>query len=151
MEHKNLYEAVVFEEIRERIHQVKADTIPLWGKMNAAQMLAHTAEVQEVTNGKPLNNTPFLVKLFSGFIKKMVINDTPYPHNTKTHPQYVQKGEKNFEKEKERLLMAISEFYNTPEQIAKEKKHPIFGAMSLEEKGWGMYKHLDHHLRQFGV
>jgi len=116
--------------------------------MSAAQMLAHCAEILEVANGESLENTPFLAKLFKGMIRSMVVGEKPYPRNTKTHPQYKQTAEREFETEKLRLLGALTQF---KEEEGLSREHPLFGAMSLEEKGWSMYKHLDHHLSQFGV
>ena len=34
---------------------------------------------------------------------------------------------------------------------SESAEHPLFGKMTIDEKGWGMYKHLDPHLTQFGV
>jgi hypothetical protein len=110
--------------------------------MSAAQMFSHCAEILEVANGRDLKNTPLIAKLFKGMIRKMVVNEKPYPKNTKTHPQYRQTTDKDFETEKKRLLLALDKL-----QII----HPLFGRMSRQEKGWSMYKHLDHHLTQFCV
>ena len=116
--------------------------------MSAAQMLAHCAEIIEVANGKPLENTPLMARLFKGMIRKMVVGDEPYPKNTRTHPQYKQTAERDFETEKTRILGALSQF---KEGEGVPREHPLFGAMRVEERGWSMYKHLDHHLTQFGV
>ncbi len=77
-------------EALERIDGLSPDTQPQWGVMSAGQMLSHCAEIQEVSNGKALEGTPFIVRLLGGFIRKMVVNDKPYPRSTKTHPQYLQ-------------------------------------------------------------
>ncbi len=145
---KSLYTDDTYEIFLARIEELSSQTEPQWGRMSAAQMLAHCAEVLEVANGKPLENTPFLVKLFKGLIRSMVVSEKPYPQSTKTHPQYKQAAERDFEAEKRRLLGALRQFKGD-EGLAVE--HPLFGAMSVEEKGWSMYKHLDHHLSQFGV
>ena len=145
---KSLYSDDVYQRCLARIGKLTPETQPQRGSMSAAQMLAHCAEIQEVTNGKALENTPFMVKLFKGMIRKMVVNEKPYPKNTRTHPQYKQTTEQDFETEKGRLLGALAQFI---EDEGTPGKHPLFGAMSVEEKGWGMYKHLDHHLSQFGV
>lgn len=150
MEKKNLYKSDIHQECLERIDKLTADTQPQWGKMSAAQMLSHCAEIQEVTNGKELKGTPFIVKIFKGFIKKMVINEKPYPKSTQTHPQYKQRDDKDFEEEKARLKKALQNFVDN-ESRAEEIKHTLFGEMTADEKGWAMYKHLDHHLKQFGV
>ena len=148
MEKKNLYNQAVLDEILTRLAKIESNSTPDWGKMTAAQMLAHCAEVQEVTNGKALKNTPFMVKVFKGLIKAAVISDKSYPKGSKTHPQYIQKEDKDFNQEKNRLVEALNKFHQNPEA---KVEHPLFGAMTHEEKGWAMYKHLDHHLNQFGV
>ncbi len=145
---KNLYSDDVYQAAIGRIEKLSATTQPQWGSMNAAQMLAHCAEIQEVANGKALSNTPFVVKLFKGMIRKMVLSEKPYPRNSRTHPQYIQATDQDFETEKHRLLAALAQF---KAEEGLSKPHPLFGAMTPDEKGWGMYKHLDHHLGQFGV
>lgn len=151
MKKKSLYLPEVYQDCLERIAKLTNESKPQWGKMTAAQMLAHCAEIQEVTNGKELQNTPFIIKLFKGMIRNTVVNKKPYSKNTKTHPQYKQATEKDFDTEKKRLLEALNKFVSMTEEEAEQIQHPLFGKMTIEEKGWSVYKHLDHHLTQFGV
>ena len=151
MTRKNLLSPDIHQECIQRIETLTPDTKPAWGKMTAAQMLAHCAEIQEVANGKPLENTPFFAKLFKGYIRKMVTNDTPYPKNTKTHPQYLQTQDRDFETEKKRLLASVEAMVNMEPAERQRIVHALFGKMTDEERGWSMYKHLDHHLTQFSV
>jgi hypothetical protein len=148
---KSLYSPEVYRECLDRIEKLTPETRPRWGTMSAAQMLSHCAEIQEVSNGKELKNTPFPVKLFKGLVRNMVVNEKPYPKNSKTHPQYRQTAARDFETEKRRLLAALDQFVNMDQKQAEAIRHPLFGKMSPEEKGWSIYKHLDHHLTQFGV
>jgi hypothetical protein len=148
---KSLYSSDVYQDCLNRIGQLTPGSKPQWGTMTAAQMLSHCAEIQEVSNGKELRGTPVVVKLFKGMIRNMVVGDKPFPKNTKTHPQYRQTSDRDFEAEKIRLIEALDEFVNVDEAHAVGLKHPLFGSLTAEEKGWAMYKHLDHHLRQFGL
>ena len=148
MEKKSLYDPQVFDETLKRIDKLSADTKPQWGKMDAGQMLAHCAETIDVANGKPLVGTPFMVKLFKGYIKKMVVGPKPYSKNLKTHPQYRQTTPKDFDKEKQHLINAINKMRELKDENIE---HGFFGVLTEEEKGWGMYKHLNHHLQQFSV
>jgi hypothetical protein len=149
MEMKSLYDQQVYNRVLERIEKITPETTPAWGRMNAAQMMAHCTEIIEVSDGKPLENTPFIARLFKGYIKKMVVGPKPFPKNTKTHPQYVQTGsKKDFENEKQRLLNALA---SMKEKEGEKTEHVLFGVLTPEEKGWSQYKHLDHHLTQFGV
>ena len=102
-------------------------------------------------NGKPLENTPFMVKLFKGMIRKIVFNDKPYSQNAQTHPQYVVADPRDFEAEKNRLLGALAKTTQLTEAERRNLNHILFGPMTDEEIGWGAYKHLNHHLQQFGV
>ena len=148
MEKKSLFDEDVFSAIQARIENLTPETQPEWGSMDVAQMLAHCAEIQEVLNGKALKGTPFIVKLFGRLIRRMVLSDKPYPHSSRTHPQYIKADLEDFYEQKERLQRALDTMVaNGP--IAS--KHPIFGMMSGEDKGWAMYKHLGHHFTQFGV
>ncbi len=148
---KSLYDPAVYEECLSRLETIDASTEPQWGSMTAAQMMAHCAEIVEVTNGKPLENTPFIVKLFKGMIRNLVVNEKPYKKNSQTHPQYKQTRDKDFDTEKKRLLGALETFHHMDEAQIAAVKHPLFGTMTKQEKGWSMYKHLDHHLTQFGA
>lgn len=150
LEIKSLLDTEVFEESLKRINKLTPETQPQWGKMSVAQMLAHCTEIQDVCNGKELKNTPFLLKLFKGVIKKMVVNNKPYKHSTPTHPQYKQKEQKNFEEQKSRLINSLETFMAL-HKAGNNQKHSFFGVMTWEEKGWAMFKHLNHHLGQFGV
>lgn len=147
-EQPSLLDAEVYDDCLRRIGRLAPDTPPRWGRMEVAQMLAHCAEVQEVMNGKPLEGTPWLFRLVRPLIKRAVLSRRPYPKGVKTHPQYLQRSEKHFEPEKRRLLEALAEFRASG---AKGARHPLFGPLTPEEAGWGAFKHLDHHLRQFGA
>ena len=144
---KSLFEKDTLDEISGRIHHLNPESTAVWGKMSVDQMLAHCAEVQDVMNGKELKNTPFVVKVFKNFIKKIVLGTKPYKRGVTTHAQYRMTSKKDFEKEKERLMLEIKKFHESTEDVV----HPLFGKMTRDERGWASYKHLDHHLTQFGV
>jgi len=149
---KSIFDEETYKECLARIDQLTTDTQPQWGKMNAAQMLAHCCEIQDVANGKDLKGTPFLVKLFKNMVRKTVVGEKPYKKNSPTHPQYKKDGfQCDFDTEKNRLSATMSKFYNEDPEILAQIIHPLFGKMTRDEKGWAIYKHLDHHLDQFGV
>lgn len=143
----SLYDPTVAESLHERIERLSPTTRPQWGEMSVDQMLAHCAEVQEVMNGKALTGTPWYIRLAGPLIKRGVVGSRPYSRGLRTHPQYEVTGEHEFEAERERLLVALE----VARQGGGPVDHPIFGHLSAEEAGWASYKHLDHHLTQFGV
>ncbi len=151
MKNGDLFKEEDFKSCLARIENLGMENTAQWGTMDISQMLAHCAEVQEVLNGKALKDTPFLLKLFKGFIKKSVISKKPYPKNSKTHPQYIVESKKDFTAEKTRLVNALQNMQNERIEDSKSITHTLFGNMSRAERGWAAYKHLDHHLNQFGV
>jgi hypothetical protein len=152
MEQISVYDSEVYQEMIDRINTLTAESTPEWGTMSVGQMLSHCAEVQEVFCGeKTLQNTPLLARLIKGLIRRGALGDRPYSRGLRTHRQYRQSEAKDFDREKRRLLDGLERFVTMDEAAAARIEHPLFGRMSREERGWGIYKHLDHHLRQFGV
>lgn len=151
MERRDFYDDNTYEALLGRIARLAPDAVPKWGKMNGAQMCAHCAEIAEVAHGKALEGTPFFIRLMGGLIKKMVLKEKPYPRGSKTHPQFVISGSEDLEEQKARLLKVLESMHSAGRAAAGETSHPIFGAMTPDEHGWLTYKHLDHHLTQFGL
>ncbi|WP_293303877.1 DUF1569 domain-containing protein [Pedobacter sp. UBA5917] len=149
---KNIFEPAVTGEITERINQLSPSTAQLWGKMNVAQMLAHCNVSYELVyddiHPKPGPFTRFLLKTL---VKNKVVNEKPYPKNNQTAPQFIIKGEKDFEKEKSRLIAYINKTQQLGESHFDGKASHSFGALTKTEWNNMFYKHLDHHLNQFGV
>lgn len=152
MEKPSLYDQTTREQAFERINALSAEAKPAWGAMTAAQMMAHVTATFDVINGeKKLEGTPLIARLFKGAIKNAVLNDKPFPKSSRTHPQYIVNDERDFEQEKGRLIGALERFAAIDEKEAAAVEHPILGTLGREERSWSMYKHLDHHLQQFGV
>jgi len=150
MQQPSLYTPDVYEQVRVRIDGLAPDTSAEWGTMTPAQMLSHCAEVQEVANGsRELSGTPLPLRLLGPLIRRAVVSDRPYPRDARTHPQYRQTEQRDFDAEKQRLLAALEAFRRSENE--PPARHPLFGTLDHEERGRSSYKHLDHHLRQFGL
>jgi hypothetical protein len=78
----------------------------------------------------------------------MLYNDKPFKHHLPTDRTFVMKEEKDFEKEKQGLLTMVNNF---SENNIIDQPHPFFGKLTKEQWSKGTWKHLDHHLQQFGV
>ena len=150
MSTNSLFDPAVLATCLSRIGALNAESKPKWGTMSASQMFAHCAEIQDVWNGKELKGTPLFVRLIGPFMKKLVLGDKPYPRNSRTHTQYMMTDPKVFEEEKAHLISAITMFHEARSDTS-DFKHGIFGTFTHDEKGLAVFKHLDHHLTQFGV
>lgn len=149
---KNIFDKTVTEEIVNRIQKLTPQSQPLWGKMTVAQMLAHccvTYEfIYEDKHPAPKGLRKFLLKTF---VKGLVVSEKPYKKSSPTAPAFLIVNEKNFQNEKNRLINFIKQTTEKGISYFDGKESLSFGVLSGQEWNNMFYKHLDHHLSQFGV
>lgn len=148
----NIFTKTVTDHITQRINQLTPDTAPQWGTMSVAQMLAHCNVTYEMAyeniHPKPGAFMQFILKMM---VKGKVVSEVPYPRNNRTAPQFIIKDAKNFAAEKQRLIQYIAKTQQLGEAHFEQKASHSFGPLSAVEWNNMFYKHLDHHLKQFGV
>jgi hypothetical protein len=148
----NIYDSQVAQQLIDRINKLTPETLPLWGKMNASQMLAHSNVTYEYVFDERNDKPNFFVKwLLKKFVKNKVVGEAPYEQNMKTSPAFIVPDNKNFEKEKTRLINYINKVVATGQAAFEGKESSSFGVMTSAEWNNLMYKHINHHLEQFGV
>lgn len=149
---KNIFDPQVTTELISRINQLKPESPALWGKMTVDQMLAHCSVAYEMafTNKHPRPNA-FMRFLLKAFVKNGVVNEVPYKRNIRTAPAFIITERKNFEAEKARLIKYLEHTLALGPDHFEGKESLSFGPMTAQEWNNQFYKHLDHHLTQFGV
>jgi len=149
---KNIFQPEVTEQVIARINKLTSASPQLWGKMNVSQMLAHCNVSYELVydNNHPKPNalTKFIMK---ALIKNTVVSEKPYKKNSQTAPSFVITDEKEFEREKNRLIEYITKTQELGENHFDGKESHSFGKLTKTEWSNMFYKHLDHHLNQFGA
>ena len=149
MELKNLFDPAVKQEIIVRINRLSPDSKGLWGKMNVGQMLAHLQVPIGVAEGTNKIKRTLFGRIVGPLAKSILYNTKPFKHSLPTDPSFVMiRNEKDFETEKQKLLEMVNNF--TEANMVAET-HPFFGKLTKEQWSIGTWKHLDHHLQQFGV
>ncbi|MBI0400675.1 DUF1569 domain-containing protein [Cyclobacterium marinum] len=145
---ETIFNQKTVDGLTDRINQLNTTNNAQWGKMNAYQMLKHCTLSEEMFQGKRQYKRLFMGKLFGRMALNGILkDDKPMKKNQPTHPEFKIKGNGNFETEKAKwidLLNGYNGFSNT------NFVHPFFGKMTKEEIGKYIFKHTDHHLRQFG-
>lgn len=149
---KNIFDSEVTAELIGRINRLTPATRPLWGKMSVSQMLAHCCvsyeQVYENKYPKPGFLKSLLLQLF---VKRMVVNETPYKRSIPTTPDFKIQDNRNFEAEKQRLITYIRKTQQLGPGSFENRPSLSFGPLTSQEWNNLFYKHLDHHLNQFGV
>ena len=148
---KSLFEPEVTHEIIDRINRLMTDTKPLWGKMTVSQMLAHMQPPLRVALGEEKLKKGLMGFLFGGIAKKQMVNESPFKKNLPTAPGFIVKDVRDFEQEKDKLTDLVQRFSKEQKENLDTRIHPFFGKLSADEWNVLQWKHLDHHLRQFGV
>lgn len=147
---KSLFQAADRDALVARIRALEPARAPEWGKMNPAQMLCHCALALETATGDRPMKQKFLGKILMPFIRSSILGEKPFSRNSPTDPTFVVSEPRDFVRERGRLLDLIDRFVERGETAAAKETHAFFGRMTGQEWGELMYKHIDHHLRQFG-
>ncbi len=146
--HRTLLDADVARETQERLARLTPESKGLWGKMSVAQMLHHLSGGIRMATGDlaiPRRQSP--LRLFP--IKQLIIFVLPFPRGAPTAPLLLARDEFDFETERRSVSSLLGSFAGR--DLAAWPDHPAFGP--LDRQGWGVmvWKHVDHHFRQFGV
>ena len=147
---KNLFHPEALQEITSRINQLRPESERKWGKMGPAQMLAHCAQAMQTSVGSAKPKRMFISYLAGPFLRKLTVNQKRFQKNLPTDPNFLINDQRDFETEKARLLGLINQFISNGPAKVPAHPHPLFGKLNADQWGGLAYKHLDHHLRQFG-
>lgn len=145
---QDLFKPEVQANIIARINKLTPESGALWGKMNVSQMLEHSCAQMRVALGDEKLSQSFIGMLFGKWVKKKSLEVKPFSKNLPTVQAFTVKHQPDFEDTKNKLIGKVTRFV---ENAITKNPHPFFGKMTLDEWSTGTWKHLDHHLRQFGV
>jgi hypothetical protein len=134
-----------------RIEKLTPNAQRQWGKMNVAQMLAHCNVSLETAMGMNVIKRIFIGRIIGPLLKPRVLSEKIFARNSPTDKSYVFPDNLKFELEKSKILASVKKFLEGGTSQCTTHPHPFFGRFTPEEWGIFEWKHLDHHLRQFGV
>ena len=147
----NLFETDDRQSILARLSQLSAGAPRQWGKMGVAQMLAHCSNAMEAATGDRPRKQALIGKVFAPIVRGKLLGEQPFSKNSPTDPSFVIRDEREFETEKRRLTALVGKFCDQGVESAARQTHSFLGRLSGEEWGVMMYKHIDHHLKQFSA
>jgi hypothetical protein len=148
----DLFDATTAAGIKARLAKLRPDNARQWGKMSAAQAVAHCSFGVESAMGELKPPRMLIGRLLGGIIRRMALgNDEPMRPNSPTVPMMVVADSRDLEVERLKLTGLIDRFVAAGPAGCTDHPHAFFGRLTPQQWGELMYKHLDHHLRQFGV
>lgn len=145
---KTIWDSSTRRELQERLGRLTAQSERQWGTMTAPRMVAHlvdamrmaTGEIQVPSKKLPIRFTP---------LKQLIIYALPFPKGAPTAPQLVSRAPASWASECATLETMLQQLPDRRRSLAPE--HPAFGALTAKQWGVLIYRHMDHHFRQFGV
>ena len=138
------------------LEKLTADKIQVWGKMNAQQMLEHLSDFFNVSTGKITFDLVTPAEHLPKY-REFLYSDKEFRENTKAPSNVLgevplPERKANIESAREYLKKSVEEFINFFQgDEEKRTTHPVFGPLNFEEWVLLHYKHVRHHLRQFGL
>ena len=147
----SLLDATENEATLARIQALRADTKPQFGSMGPAQMLAHCCVGFELASGKRTMKRMLMGRILGGFAKKVALGPKPFKQGLPTAPAFIVRDDRDFTTEQTRLATLVRDFAAGGADAITRELHPFFGRMTSADWDLLMWKHVDHHLRQFGA
>jgi hypothetical protein len=146
---KSVFNPAVHRELQDRVQRLMPRQPPRWGTMSAAQMVAHLTDSLKMASGE-LEVAPKKVAIRFSPLKELLIYVLPIPRGVPTAPELIARKPGEWTAE----IASLREQLNGLVERGAEAlvpSHPAFGSMSPKQWGVLVYRHMDHHLRQFGV
>src|SRR4051812_18788358 len=149
---KSLFDPEAYEELVRRLDALRPDAPRQWGKMRPSEALEHVARALEMASGERPMKQAFIGKLIGWKFRKDFLGEKPFMKNAPTAPHFVVAGsDPDFHRTKERLKQVMKAFHAQGERGCDANVHGFLGKLTGAEWGVSQYKHVDHHLRQFGA
>ncbi|HTB52385.1 MAG TPA: DUF1569 domain-containing protein [Ferruginibacter sp.] len=147
---KTIFDKATKDELIIRINSLNENSIAQWGKMNVYQVLKHCRLWDEWIQNSKNNRQAFIGRLFGKIaLKKVLKDESPLTRNTPTLPEFkIKETTGDIKSEQNKWITLIKEYDHFSSPIFL---HTFFGKITKEQVGKMVYKHADHHLRQFGV
>jgi hypothetical protein len=146
---RSLSNARARQALLDRLERLSPEATARWGTMTAPQMLAHLVDWMLMAEGK-LETAPKLRPLRYPPIKQLAIYWLPFPKGVPTAPELVGRPPLEWALEQNAVRQHVEAFAQLGLR-SEWPDHPAFGKLTAQ--AWGVlgYRHMDHHLRQFGV
>jgi hypothetical protein len=147
---RTLFDQVRQREVLDRLAHLASDAQPLWGRMNVHQAVCHLSSQLAHTLGElpaeavmgPMSRRP---------LNWILIHAAPWPKGSaQSPPEFLHFETRTWEEDRAELRELIHRFAERREEEAWPPS-PVFGKLTRKDYGVLSYRHLDHHLTQFGA
>ena len=149
----SIFDKTTIDAFKARISKLDASNKAQWGKMNAKQMLKHCIENEQMLLREKTFKPVFIGKIFGKMaLKSDIKDDRPLGKNSPTHPDLrIKEVHEPFEVLIAEWKTLLDKYPAIESSHYSNFRHPFFQKMDASQVSRFAVKHIDHHLRQFGV
>ena len=146
---KTVWNAADSAELSARLDRLRADASPGWGKFTAPQMVCHLVDSLKMASGElPVRSKRLPIRFPP--LKQLIVYWLPFPKGAPTAPELLARTPSEWHGEIQELKRDLAAFHERGPE-GPLVPHPAFGMLSRRAWGVLVYRHMDHHLKQFGV
>jgi hypothetical protein len=146
---KSIWQDKSRQELNERLRALVWNNPAQWGKFTAPKMVCHLADSLRMAIGE-LAVEPKRLPIRYPPLKQLIIYVAPFPKGARTAPELLTREPREWSSDVADVQALLNRAAKTTATDAWPE-HPAFGALS--KRAWGVliYRHMDHHLKQFGA
>ncbi|WP_113923750.1 DUF1569 domain-containing protein [Cognataquiflexum aquatile] len=148
---KTILSSQAVNELLVRTEKLNPDIKANWGLMTATEMLVHcNLAHQGILKAPKSDKSATFRQLMFKFVFFNIRSE--FPKLAKGPKRFQTAGnapDASFEEEKSKFIHILSKYPKI--DYALEASHPVFGPLTHQQWGIFVWRHVDHHLRQFGV
>ncbi len=146
---KSIWQEDARRELNDRVGALAWDRRAEWGRFTAPKMVCHLAESLKMAIGD-LKVAPKKSPIRYPPLKQLIIYVAPFPKGVPTAPELLARAPKDWRSDVQDVQALLARAGSSRTTDAWPE-HPAFGKLSTRAWGVLIYRHMDHHLRQFGV
>ena len=147
---KSIWQEQARQELNDRVGALAWDRPAAWGRFTAPKMVCHLADSLKMAMGD-LKVAPKRLPIRYPPLKQLIIYVAPFPKNAPTAPELQVRPPRAWSADVSDLQTLVDRFVARGHEASAWAEHPAFGRLSRRAWRVLVYRHMDHHLRQFGA
>jgi hypothetical protein len=146
---KSIWQEETQRELHDRVGRLAWDGRAAWGRFTAPKMVCHLADSLKMAMGD-LKVAPKALPIRYPPLKQFIVYLAPFPKGMPTAPELLAREPREWAADVADL-QALLDRAASARTTDTWPEHPAFGKLST--RGWGVliFRHMDHHLKQFGA
>ncbi len=148
---QTLFDPKAREQVLARIARLSPEARARWGRLTVDRMVVHLVDGLKVAFGE--SESEFQPGILSTRLGRWMVIDAPipWPRGKVDAPEVFFRTDPSadFERDRDTLHDYVERFARGPEQVWG--RSPLLGNLGPEQWARLNWRHIDHHLRQFGA